>query len=127
MSSQDDALRDIVASLRRRDRRFALVGGLAVSVRAEVRFTRDVDIALVAQADDDVERLIRELRGDCRTESTRRACSRPERSTWRASPISCGSFVAAAIRANRTWKRSSGRSPAETRKSRAHDVRKDYA
>ena len=26
-------------------KRFALVGGLAVSVRAEVRFTRDVDLA----------------------------------------------------------------------------------
>lgn len=64
MSAQDDALRDIVGSLRRRGQRFALVGGLAVSVRAEVRFTRDVDIAVVARTDDDVERLTRELRGD---------------------------------------------------------------
>ena len=64
MTAQDEALRDIVGALHRRGRRFALVGGLAVSVRAEVRFTCDVDIALVAATDDDVERLIRELRGD---------------------------------------------------------------
>jgi hypothetical protein len=37
------ALAAIARELTERGRRFALVGGLAVSVRAEVRFTRDVD------------------------------------------------------------------------------------
>jgi hypothetical protein len=41
---------------------FALVGGLAVSVRAEVRFTRDVDLAIQVATDADCEHLIRELR-----------------------------------------------------------------
>jgi hypothetical protein len=41
---------------------FALVGGLAVSVRAEVRFTRDVDLAVNLVTDAECEHLIRELR-----------------------------------------------------------------
>jgi hypothetical protein len=40
------ALAAIYGELVRLGRRFALVGGLAVSVRAEVRFTRDVDIVV---------------------------------------------------------------------------------
>jgi hypothetical protein len=46
----DELLRS-TAALRDIDVRFALVGGLAVSVRAEPRFTRDADLA-VAVADD---------------------------------------------------------------------------
>jgi hypothetical protein len=42
-------------------RRFALVGGLAVSVRSEVRFTRDVDIAVGVADDADAEQLVRNL------------------------------------------------------------------
>lgn len=41
----------------------ALVGGLAVSVRGEVRFTRDVDLAVNVASDADMERLSRSLRG----------------------------------------------------------------
>ena len=37
------------------------MGGLAVSVRAEVRFTRDVDLAIVVDGDHEVEHLVREL------------------------------------------------------------------
>jgi hypothetical protein len=54
----EQALDAIAADLRDRHRQFALVGGLAVSVRAEVRFTRDVDVAVVVQDDVDAERLI---------------------------------------------------------------------
>lgn len=43
--------------------RYALVGGLAVSVRAEVRFTRDVDLAIEADDDAEVERVVRLLGG----------------------------------------------------------------
>jgi hypothetical protein len=44
------------------ERPFALVGGLAVSVRAEVRFTRDVDFAVVVTDDTDAEALVYSLR-----------------------------------------------------------------
>jgi hypothetical protein len=66
-------LRDIVRHLRRLGRPFALVGGLAVSLRAEARFTRDVDLAIAAADDADVERLVYELQAAAlRTASTRR-------------------------------------------------------
>jgi hypothetical protein len=60
----EHALRTAVSSLRARKRQFALVGGLAVSVRAEVRFTRDVDLAVVVSSDADAEALVRSLRED---------------------------------------------------------------
>jgi hypothetical protein len=47
--------------LERRRRRWAVVGGLAVSARAEPRFTRDVDLALVVADDADAESLVRDL------------------------------------------------------------------
>ena len=56
------ALAAICGELRRLGRRFALVGGLAVSVRAEVRFTRDVDIAVAVADDSEAESLTYELR-----------------------------------------------------------------
>jgi predicted nucleotidyltransferase len=56
------ALVDIVRELTERGRQFALVGGLAVSIRAEVRFTRDVDIAVAVNDDADAESLIFELK-----------------------------------------------------------------
>lgn len=43
-------------------RRFALVGGLAVSVRGEVRFTRDVDLAITSADDAESELLVYALR-----------------------------------------------------------------
>jgi len=55
-------LLDIAAQLRRLKKRFALVGGLAVSLRAEVRFTRDVDVAVAVSNDAELESLVRELR-----------------------------------------------------------------
>jgi hypothetical protein len=60
----EDALAAAVESLNKRNRRFALVGGLAVSVRAEVRFTRDVDLAVAVADDRDAEALVRDLRTD---------------------------------------------------------------
>lgn len=43
-------------------KRFALVGGLAVSVRAEVRFTRDVDLAVAVDDDAEAESLVYALK-----------------------------------------------------------------
>jgi hypothetical protein len=56
------ALAHIAAELSRLQRAFAVVGGLAVSVRGEVRFTRDVDVAVRVHDDADAEELARELR-----------------------------------------------------------------
>jgi hypothetical protein len=56
------ALVEIVHELTERGRQFALVGGLAVSIRAEVRFTRDVDLAVVVTDDADAESLIYDLK-----------------------------------------------------------------
>ena len=43
--------------------RFALVGGLAVSIRTEPRFTRDADLVVAVASDDEAEQLIRHMRG----------------------------------------------------------------
>lgn len=56
------AIAAICRELVARGRRFALVGGLAVSVRAEVRFTRDVDLVVAVADDADAESLTYELR-----------------------------------------------------------------
>ena len=56
-----EALVDIAARLRRHGVDFALVGGLAVSIRGEVRFTRDVDIAVAVDSDQEAEGLSRAL------------------------------------------------------------------
>jgi hypothetical protein len=55
------ALRLIASALVELDRAFALVGGLAVSVRGEPRFTRDIDLAVATDTDDDAERLVADL------------------------------------------------------------------
>lgn len=61
LSRAEAALRRIVSDLRRLDRRFALVGGLAVSVRTEPRFTRDADFAVLVASDREAEALVRDL------------------------------------------------------------------
>lgn len=61
VSAPERALASVVVALIERGRAFALVGGLAVSVRAEVRFTRDVDLAVAVDDDRDAEALVREL------------------------------------------------------------------
>lgn len=62
MNALERSLQKIVGHLRRLDRRFALVGGLAVSARAEPRLTRDADLAVVADDDRDAATLVLELR-----------------------------------------------------------------
>jgi len=58
----EQALAAVVGDWARNGQRFALVGGLAVSVRAEVRFTRDVDLAVAVTNDADAEALVYHLR-----------------------------------------------------------------
>ena len=60
MSRLESALRTVAAEIARARRSWALVGGLAVSARAEPRFTRDLDLA-VARSDLEAESLTRSL------------------------------------------------------------------
>jgi hypothetical protein len=57
----EGALASAAAELVRRNQPFALVGGLAVSIRGEVRFTRDVDLAISVTGDAQTEALVRDL------------------------------------------------------------------
>lgn len=62
MTSLESALQRITADLGRSGADFALIGGLAVSVRTEPRFTRDADFAVAVSGDAEAETLIRGLR-----------------------------------------------------------------
>jgi hypothetical protein len=62
VTSLDAALRGIIAELVRARVPFALVGGLAVSVRTEPRFTRDADLAVAVTTDAEAESVIHHLR-----------------------------------------------------------------
>jgi len=55
-------LADIVRALREARQPFALVGGMAVAVRGEPRFTRDVDLAVAIADDAAMEALVLRLR-----------------------------------------------------------------
>jgi hypothetical protein len=62
VTSLETALRQIDIDLTEVGVAFALVGGLAVSVRTEPRFTRDADMAVAVAGDPDAEALIHTLR-----------------------------------------------------------------
>lgn len=57
MTSVEAALRRVADLGRREEIAWALIGGLAVSVRTEPRFTRDVDLAVAAQGDGEAEQV----------------------------------------------------------------------
>lgn len=61
MIGLEHVLRDVVRELRGLNAPFALVGGLAVSVRTEPRFTRDADLAVAVESDAHAEAIIRSL------------------------------------------------------------------
>ena len=63
MNRLQTALADIGRLLDQKDIGWALIGGIAVSVRAEPRFTRDVDLAVAVESDREAERLVGDLRG----------------------------------------------------------------
>lgn len=62
MTSLEAALAAINAELVRANVPFALIGGLAVSVRTEPRFTRDADLVVAVGTDREAEALIHHLR-----------------------------------------------------------------
>ncbi|HMG21503.1 MAG TPA: nucleotidyl transferase AbiEii/AbiGii toxin family protein [Kofleriaceae bacterium] len=61
MNAVERALRDFLA-VRPPDIAIALVGGLAVSVRAEPRFTRDLDFAVAVANDDEATQYVFRIR-----------------------------------------------------------------
>lgn len=61
MTPLEVSLRQIVAELTQLQRSYALVGGLAVSARADPRLTRDADLAVSVVDDTDAENLIAKL------------------------------------------------------------------
>lgn len=63
MNLLEQALRQIAADLDALEVGWAIVGGLAVSARAEPRTTRDVDVAVAVATDAAAERLLLELQG----------------------------------------------------------------
>lgn len=63
MNRLQTALADIGKLLDQKGIGWALVGGIAVSVRSEPRFTRDVDLAVAVESDRQAERLVGDLRG----------------------------------------------------------------
>jgi hypothetical protein len=62
VTSLESALHRIAADLVASNADFALIGGLAVSVRTEPRFTRDADLAVAVASDGEAETLIRHVR-----------------------------------------------------------------
>ena len=58
MNPVEDALRQIAGDLRSIGKAWTLIGGLAVSARAEPRTTRDVDLAVAVTEDRDAESLV---------------------------------------------------------------------
>jgi hypothetical protein len=62
VTSLEAALRKISTELTEAGVPFALVGGLAVSVRTEPRFTRDADLVVALATDAEAEALIHNLR-----------------------------------------------------------------
>jgi predicted nucleotidyltransferase len=58
VNALEAALRRIAGELAATKRNWALVGGLAVSARAEPRTTRDVDVVVGVEDDADAERLV---------------------------------------------------------------------
>ena len=61
MSFLEIAIRRLCAELVEAKLGFALIGGLAVSVRSEPRFTRDADVAVALETDIEAEALVHEL------------------------------------------------------------------
>ena len=57
-----DGLRHAAEAIVRTGRRFAVVGGMAVAVRGEPRFTRDIDLVIAVRGDTDMEGLVYHLR-----------------------------------------------------------------
>lgn len=63
MSTLQSTLAHVAAVLERGMHRWSLVGGMAVSAHCEPRFTRDIDVAVLAESDGVAETVVRTFRG----------------------------------------------------------------
>lgn len=63
MSGLEAVLRSVALDLDDFNLQWALVGGLAVSVRTEPRFTRDIDLVVAVTGDRDAEQAVHALQG----------------------------------------------------------------
>jgi hypothetical protein len=61
MTALLDSLSAAAADLRELNKPFALIGGLAVSLRTEPRFTRDADLVVAVESDLEAEEMVRVL------------------------------------------------------------------
>lgn len=61
MTALLDSLSAVTEDLHELNRPFALIGGLAVSLRAEPRFTRDADLVVSVGSDADAELIVNAL------------------------------------------------------------------
>jgi hypothetical protein len=57
------ALRRAVADLDALEVRWALIGGLAISIRSVPRFTKDLDFAIAVADDSEAEGVVNRVRG----------------------------------------------------------------
>jgi hypothetical protein len=64
VTSLDATLRRITQHLVDAEAAFALIGGLAVSIRTEPRFTRDADLVVAVAGDDEAEALLHRLHAE---------------------------------------------------------------
>lgn len=62
--AESSLMRRIAADLERRHRQRAPVSGFAVSTRAESRFTRNIDVAVLVDDDADSEEPVRSMLAD---------------------------------------------------------------
>jgi len=62
LTDRGELLARVSDDLRHIGARWALVGALAVGIRSEPRFTRDIDVAVAVDSDDDAEKLVFALR-----------------------------------------------------------------
>lgn len=62
MNALESALRGIVTDLSSQRRKFALIRGLAVSIRTQPRSTQDADLAVSVGSDAEAEQIVADLR-----------------------------------------------------------------
>lgn len=61
MKELETVAREVIGWLHQQHHAYALIGGLAVSFRAIERLTKDVDLAVVVENDQQAENVVREL------------------------------------------------------------------
>lgn len=96
----ESALRRAVADLNALKAQWALIGGLAISVRSVPRFTKDLDFAVAVAGDSEAEEVVHRLggRGDPQAGMVEQAALArvvlSRLSHHMGSPCSCATFLA---------------------------------